>query len=214
MCEFSLKCENSKMIYLVITSSINNKIGIQNYEHRKKSYIDSITQILSVLPKEIKPIIVENNGKRETYLDDFKIDLLYTDNNKKNYPHKGFNELDDIKDVISHYKIEDDDMIIKISGRYTPFDDSFFRNVVDNNDKYDSFMKFYNICTWRFETNDCILGLFATRCKNIRNFSYKGNMSPECEMAIQIRSICKSICEIKDLRLRCCLADDLRIRDV
>ena len=50
------------MIYLIITTSINNKIGSNDVEQRKKNYLESITQTLSILPPDIKPIIVENNG--------------------------------------------------------------------------------------------------------------------------------------------------------
>ena len=69
------------MIYLIITASINNKVGIIDEEQRKKDYIDTISNTLKYLTPSIKPIIVENNGKRKTFLDDFNIDVLYTNNN-------------------------------------------------------------------------------------------------------------------------------------
>ena len=59
------------MIYLIITTSINNRHGSQNTNERKERYLYAIKETLKQLPYEITPIIVENNGKRETYLDNF-----------------------------------------------------------------------------------------------------------------------------------------------
>ena len=71
------------MIYLIITTSINNKVGNNDHEHRKNRYIDCIKSSLKLIENDemIKPIIVENNGQRNTYLDDLDCDVLYTNNN-------------------------------------------------------------------------------------------------------------------------------------
>jgi hypothetical protein len=57
-------CYIYNMIYLVITACLKPKVGIDDDEHRKRTYIESITNTLKVLPEGIKPIIVENNGPR------------------------------------------------------------------------------------------------------------------------------------------------------
>ena len=94
------------MIYIIITTSIINIIRICDENVRKQRYINSIKQTLQLLENEpaIKPIIVENNGFRPTYLDDLNCDVFYTNNNTMDYLHKGkgvaINELLDIKDVI------------------------------------------------------------------------------------------------------------------
>ena len=100
------------MIYLIITTSINNKFGTQNDE-RKERYLYAISETLKFV--SCKTIIVENNGKRDTYLDQFKsenVDVYYTDNNKYNFTSKGVNEMLDVKEVIRVYDIKDDDIII------------------------------------------------------------------------------------------------------
>lgn len=108
------------MIYIIITTSINNKVGVQNNIHRQNRYIECINHVLQIINNDldIKPIIVENNGLRKTYLDNLKCDVCYTDNNIIDYNHKGENELLDIKEVINRYNIKDDDIIIKLTGRY------------------------------------------------------------------------------------------------
>ena len=203
------------MIYLIITCSINNKSGIVDFEQRKKNYLESITQTLSILPPNIKPIIVENNGLRETYLDNFQCDVHYTNNNSVNYVHKGVNELCDIKYIIEKYNINDDDVIIKLTGRYHPIDDSFY-NLVMNYNNFEAYVKFFNVCTLQFMNDDCVLGMFAIKCKYLKKFSYNGFKSPEIEFATFIRNNIDStkIYNITQLNLRCCFADNLRILDV
>ena len=201
------------MIYLIITASIKNKIGSRNAEHRKNRYIDSITQVLSLIHTDasIKPIIVENNGLRETYLDGLSCDVVYTNNNRFNFRHKGVNELLDIKEVINKYNIQDDDIVIKLTGRYKVLDATFIELVKNNIDVYDAFVKFFNVCTRRFMFDDCVLGLFAIKCKYLKNFEYKCAKSPECEFADHVRQNVNKIMEIRDLKLECCFAEGLRM---
>jgi len=205
------------MIYLIITSSIINKAGVNNYEHRMNTYVESIAKTLAYLPDEIKPIIVENNGARKTYLDIFSCDVNYTNNNNIKCTHKGVNELLDIKMIIDKYNIQDNDMIIKITGRYTILNDSFFNYIINNPDK-DAFVKFFNVCTLRFAKNDCVLGLFAIRCKYLKEFEYSSNFenSPEVEFATFVKKTInpEKLVEIQCLELRCCFADNLRLLDV
>jgi hypothetical protein len=198
---------------LIITSSINNKYGVINENHRKNKYIEAITATLSLIKDmEIKPIVVENNGLRNTYLDELGCDILYTNNNNLETPHKGVNELQDIKDVIEKYKIQDDDMIIKLTGRYVPLKNTFFKNVLDSH--VDALVKFYNVCALQFMPEDCVLGLFAIRSRYLRDFKYQCKFSPEVEFARFVKSSGCSLAEIQMLDLRCCFADNLRILDV
>ena len=201
------------MIYIIITTSINNKVGIQNMTHRQNLYIQCITRTLRLINNEldIKVIVVENNGNRKTYLDDLNCDVCYTDNNKFNCIHKGENELLDINEVINQYKIKDDDIIIKQTGRYKILNLNFI-NLIKNNSQYDAFVKFYNVCTTQYMLNDCVLGLFAIKCKYLKEFKYNFLKSPECEFADYIRKNINidKLVEVKQLHLECCFADDLR----
>jgi hypothetical protein len=206
------------MIYLIITACINNKYGIKNPERRKQEYTDCITKTLSVLPKEITPIIVENNGARATYLDTFGIPVVYTNSNNVHYYHKGINELRDMIEVILKHPIQDDDMIIKITGRYHLMDDRFCRLVMEKVDTFDAFVKFFNVCTLEFMHNDCVLGLMAIRAKYLKMFATKHRFqgrSMEVEFATFVRTLpAERICEVDRLGLHCCFADDNRTLDV
>ena len=198
------------MIYVIITTSIHNKVGVQNNSHRQKRYVESITQLLKLINSDIKPIIVENNGYRKTFLDQFECDVCYTDNNKIHYPHKGQNELLDIKEVIQRYSIQDDDTIIKITGRYKLLN-TFFLQLIQKYKDYDAFVKFFNVCTNQFMFDDCVLGLFAIKCKYLKHFDYSFIKSPECEFADYVRKNITKLIEVKQLYVECCFSDDLRI---
>lgn len=198
------------MKYLIITTSIHNRFGVIDNEKRKTRYIESIQSVLNIISSDIKPIIVENNGQRETYLDTLNCDVVYTDNNSlTDVCHKGVNELNDIKYVIQKYNIQDDDVVIKLTGRYKVLTNSFFELIKTT--EFDAYVKFFNVCTTEFVYNDCVLGFFAVKCKNLNNFVYKQHA--EIEFAEHIRNSVSSekICEVQNLELECCFADNLRI---
>lgn len=203
------------MIYIIITASINTKVGIQNETHRKKTYMDSIQHLLTLVQSDpsIKPIVVENNGVRQTYLDKLNCDVVYTENNKLNFPNKGGNELLDIKHVITQYNIQDDDIVVKLTGRYKLLTLSFIELIKNNSHCYDAFVKFFNVCTLKYMFDDCVLGLFAIRCKYLKDFNYEFKKSPECEFSNYIRNNIEQskLMEIEKLDLECCFADNLRI---
>lgn len=208
-----------RMIYLIITTCINNKFGDLNIDHRKERYLLCIQTILDLLKDNtsIKPIIVENNGMRHTYLNDVSCDVVYTNNNMTRCRHKGVNELLDIKHVLDSYSIEDDDTIIKLTGRYKLLDNSFLQLVMEQCSTKDAFVKFFNVCTKQFMSNDCVLGLFALKCKYLKQFNYVSTVqSPEVEFATFVRKVIEKekIVEVDDLKLECCFADDLRLLSV
>jgi hypothetical protein len=205
------------MIYIIITTSINNKHGVKNEIHRQNRYIECITKLLSLInDNNMKPIIVENNGLRHTFLNDLNCEVHYTNNNIFDCFHKGENELFDIKEVIDKYQIQDDDTIIKLTGRYKILDLHFINLVKNNIDNYDACVKFFNVCTQQYCFNDCVLGLFSMKCKYLKNFKYNFSKSAECEFAEFVRqNIDKNkIKEVKQLNLECCFADNLRILNV
>ena len=200
------------MIYIIITTCINNKVGIKNNIHRQKLYIESINHLLYLIKNDIniKPIIVENNGWRQTFLDDLNCDICYTNNNLIDYKHKGENELLDIKEVINRYNIKDDDTVIKLTGRYKVLNLNFI-NIVKNNISCDAFVKFFNVCTKEFMLDDCVLGLFAIKCKYLKAFKYNFLKSPEYEFADFIRKNIDKNKLIEVYQLECCFSDNLGI---
>lgn len=209
------------MFYLIITSCLNNRYGIRDFENRKKRYIECIETaklINKELNNQIKIIIVENNGSRNTFLDELEVDVLYTENNNynsNNYMlHKGPNEMMDIKDVINKYNINDEDVVIKLTGRYKLLNNSFFKLILDSNNRYDVFMKFADISRGIYKKNDCAMGLYGIRSKYLKKFEFKlQDKSPEYNLATFVRENINNdkIYEVNSLNLECQFADNNRI---
>jgi len=202
------------MIYLIITACIQNWYGIQNAEKRKQEYLSAITETLSHLPSAIQPIIVENNGKRLTYLDEFQhndtfVPVLYTTNNKRYLTHKGMIELLDIKEVIQTYHIEEDDIIIKVTGRYTVKSPLFFATVLDDTARTDAFVAFLNAHTMQWDPYDCVLGLYACTAALLLGWSHLtiNYSSAEVAFAQHIRKYAQHIHEMSVLDVECTFAD-------
>ena len=151
------------MIYFIITCSLIEK----DYEIRKQQYMNGITALLNLVKIPCKFIIVENNGKRETFLDNFGLDILYTNNNAIPTNNKGIKELKDVWDCIENFNIEDKDFIVKITGRYILQENSNFISVL-NEDK-DCIMKYGNCqYTVTHKVPECLTVLVAMKCRYIK----------------------------------------------
>lgn len=202
------------MIYLIVTTCLIHKFGIEPYEIRKQRYIDCISHLLRLLEGDasVKPIIVENSGLESSLLDLFGCDVIYTNNNSVSATHKAVNELLDIHDVATHYNIRDEDTIVKLTGRYKMMDTTFLDAVKAHSVSYDAFVKFFNVCTLQYLEDDCVLGLIAIKRKHLTNFKYNLVRSPECEFATYVRkTLGDKVMEMKYLGLECQFADDMRV---
>ena len=199
------------MIYLIITTSIYNKHGDQqNRENRENRYIEAISESLKHIP--VRTIIVENNGKRETFLDRFMSDtvsVFYTNNNIHNFKNKGVNEMLDIKEVIEYYDINDEDIIIKLTGRYKVIS-PLLLNEIDEN--YDAFVKFFGVRSLKYEKYDCVLGCYAMRAKYLKLFNYlsiENYQSAEIAFAKYVKLCGCRFKEIEKLDIECLFSDSL-----
>jgi len=201
------------MIYIIVTCCINNKVGIKGVIHREKRYITSINKLLELtINLPVKVILVENNGNRKTYLDKLNCSICYTDNNKINCFHKGENELLDIKEVINKYNIDENHTIIKLTGRYKLLNSNFINLIIKND--YDAYVKFFNVRVKEFTPNACILGLFAIKCKYLKEFKYTFLKDYDFEFADYVRKNVNKLFEVEQLDLECCFAENLSIQIV
>jgi len=121
----------------------------------------------------IKIIVIENNGKRDTFLDNLDITVYYTNNNLLPVNNKGYKELRDIHDCIIEHAIHDTDFIVKMTGRYLLNYPNTFMNIVKNNLNYDCIIKYGSFITpANYKMHDCITGLIGMTCKYIKQIQY------------------------------------------
>ena len=152
--------------YLIITTSLIDK----NYDSRKRQYTRGIQTAKKLVPSDYKIIIVENNGKRDTFLDNFELDVFYTNNNKDIVSgNKGKKELQDIKDIIQHYNIKDDDFIVKLTGRYFIQDNSDYFSYINKDIDFVGKFGNYSRCKPNPKSTRCGTGMVGMRVKYIKN---------------------------------------------
>lgn len=158
------------MIFFIITTSVYNNCSI-----RKMQYIYGITALQKKIQdfeiKDYKMIVVENNGKRHTFLDDLEnCEVYYTENNFLPTNNKGFKELCDIFNCIDHFKIQDSDFVVKMTGRYILDDTNgeFMNRVRDIHHKHHDYKCVIKYGSYRkpvnYKMDDCITGLIGMSC--------------------------------------------------
>lgn len=166
-------------IWIILTTSLIS----QNYEQRKIEYINGIKSFQEIFkdPK-YQIVIVENNSKivnpfqftHRTFLNQFGVPVLYTKNNTimKKTINYGIPELLDIFECIKYFNIQDDDFIVKGTGRYIIDKDSLFFKVVDNLESkpYSAVVRFnqFDNPASLTKTNNCVSGLIGLKCKYVK----------------------------------------------
>lgn len=158
------------MIYFIITTSVYN-----DCKKRKNQYLKCINRAKEIIKEmgfdNLKIIIVENNGEEDTYLNSLNCEIFYTNNNLLPTGNKGIKELQDIFDCIQKYNIEDDDLIVKMTGRYLLHNESKFMTELKKLDetKYDCILKYgAYFSPSKTQVHDCITGLICMKCSYVK----------------------------------------------
>ena len=167
------------MLYFLITTCLI----FNNCPIRQQQYINGITQLQKVIAKlnitNYKIIIIENNGDRNTFLNLLNCEVFYTNNNSIDTTNKGIKELKDIIDCIYQYNIQDDDFIVKMTGRYVLNDDSEFMNVIKDihNTNYKCVIKYgsyLDVGSTNRRREDSITGLIGMSCFYVKKIDVPG----------------------------------------
>jgi hypothetical protein len=152
------------MLYFLITTCLIPR----NFEERKQRYMNGISTAIRRFSSLGKIIILENNGKRPTFLDDFGVDVFYTNNNQLPTPNIGNKELADLKDCIAHYKIQEEDFVVKLSGRYVLQEQCEFLDALQTYEK-DAILMYGYFYGPKYErVRDCVTGLIGMKAKHIK----------------------------------------------
>lgn len=170
-------------IFFVITTSIKVSEGERDASARQEQYERGIRSLLNVTKSgrvllEGKVVIVENNGRRSTYLDNYKEDgvneVLYTDHNSL-LVEKGVKEWLDVLATIRHMKMQSTDLVVKLTGRYY-FDSNeapFLKAIYDLDwTKTQAVVKFGSYGhTSEHQMADCVTGLILAPVHSIQSMA-------------------------------------------
>lgn len=182
----------AKKIFFVVTTCLLPA----KFEERRREYENGIGALIREIERysrqglgiTSKILIMENNeatikvGPRETFLDGFAkkhpdlIRVIYTSHNSYPTTNKGLKEILDVMFVVDEgmgvakeMGIGEDALIVKMTGRYRPGEDSvFIRSIYHEYDRYDAFVRTgafmypaQMIC--ERDHYDCLTGIFACR---------------------------------------------------
>jgi hypothetical protein len=158
------------MIYVILTTSlVDNTLSERNKQYLMG--IDHVKKTFGTL-QNCKILIVENNGKRQTFLDHQGLEVFYTNNNTLNTNNRGIKELQDVLDAMNYLNVKDDDFIVKFTGRYALHLENcpFFEEVKHIKDDIDVIIQYGSGCTpvSDIKVPDCITGLIGMKAKIIR----------------------------------------------
>lgn len=210
-----------RMIYLILTASLQNRVPSAVTEDRLGRYRYAITETLQHVPEEIQPIIVENMDTQSTVLEGFlchgkSVPVLYTANGLYPARNKGVNEWLDIRTVMEEYGMRDGDIVIKLTGRYRLLSSWFLEEIQRQKTEKDAWFRFLNVCTGEEDPADCVLGAWAAKVSALRYLSPSWiNLfdSPERAIAKHIRSSVsrERLVEMDRLEVECVFSEDGRV---
>ncbi len=107
-------------------------------EQRKKEYIDSLNTLLSY---GMWTYVLEScSSENFTFLDQHAGTVYYTKTNDPTLRNKGVNEALSLINGFSHFQFNDNDMVIKLTGRYHCNTDTIIK-LVEENPEYDAIIK-------------------------------------------------------------------------
>ena len=147
----------SAHIRVVLTAALTDA----HSEFRKKQYIESFS-ILNSYGYGPKNIYVVEALKKQgpTFLQDYSSHVFYATVNNPNFKNHGINEAATLLEGINYFGFDDEDMIVKFTGRHQLTTDYLLR-FVEEHSEYDAIVKVNS------DGNVYTLG-FAMRCKYIK----------------------------------------------
>lgn len=165
--------------YFILTASLIQNGNEKRREQQYKEGIKALKTALDEFPGlRSKIYIVENNGKRPTFLDSLGADrVIYTDNNKSPDGNKGNKELRDVQEVITQQQIGDSDFVVKLTGRYKiKTGSAFMKAVAERSPAIDAIVRYGSFMTERVpptKVADAITGLIGLKAKYIKQIPFQ-----------------------------------------
>lgn len=151
---------SSKSIKILVTAALIDHF----FDERKQEYLRS----LNLLKKMNVEVVVVENCKKESFFDLF-FPVCYSQSNNLSFKNKGINEALAMLAALDYFGFDDDDMIVKVTGRYA-FENENLLNHIEHCSSYDAYARLSNVHTSKLREIDFFTGCFAIRCKYLKMF--------------------------------------------
>ena len=147
-------------IHVMVTSA---QIALR-YEERKVEYLNCFRALKFY---GIDPWIIEATNTDSSIFDELSDQVLYPQKHNDALKNKGVNETMSMRASLPLLPFGDDDMVVKLTGRYYLYDRTFFDIIRENDAEYDAF-----VCYGKnfVGPEHIFTGCFALRWKYFKQF--------------------------------------------
>jgi hypothetical protein len=164
-------------MFFLITTCLKE----ENNQLREEQYREGIKSLLHHVPDKSKIIIIENNTNGNTFLDSFGTSVFYTKSNELNNVSIGYKELFDIQKCIQEFSIDDEEFVVKFTGRYRIEEDSsFFKELKTLSKEVGAVIRYgpYYYPAAMIQYEDCVTGLIGMKAKYIKQIPLPTSFEP------------------------------------
>lgn len=159
------------------------------YEWRKREYLESLNKLKSY---NIEPWIIEATNVQSTYFDDLVEHVLYPNQNDLSLRNQGVNEARSIIKVFDQLPFDDEDIVIKLTGRYLLYESTFIDTILAN-PEFDAYIK-WDANKWQIFT-----GCFAMKWKHFKKMFHSWDLGRMESDMINFEKMCSNYIESENL---------------
>lgn len=110
------------------------------YDLRKSDYIKSYNKLIDLGIDKSDIIIVESVKETSDYLNEFGSQVFISNTHNSNIRNKGVSEVMCLKKYLESPNISDEELICKLTGRYS-FIDNYYFELIKNNSEFNFYGK-------------------------------------------------------------------------
>lgn len=189
----SLFSERTPKVHIILTSAIiKNQFGL-----RMAEYTNSIEQLRKL---GIEPWIVEATNIRSSFFDTISDQVFYPQQHDDTQrSNKGLNETRSIRACLPYLDFNDDDIVIKMTGRYFLKDRYFIDTILRTSNQYDA----WGMYGKNFVASEHLFtGCFAMRWKYYKRYICEMDLEREATKITALEEISAKFIEENGLRFR------------
>lgn len=165
-------------------------------EERTAEYLKSFWTIKSY---GFEPWIIEATNTSSSLFDPIARHVLYPQRHNDSLKNKGVNETMSMRASLPYLPFEDDDIVIKLTGRYYLYSRDFIDFVEENASEYDAF-----VCYGKgfVSDNHVFTGCFACRWKYFKQYINEMDFDKAERDYIPVEQLFAEFIEEKKLRVK------------
>lgn len=174
-----------------------------DYKRRTEEYTKAIYAIKSY---GIEPWVIECMPITHSFLDELSHQVLYPQSNDFSIKNKGVNEMKSIIASIPYLPFDDEDIVIKLTGRYWLYDRELIDLIENTNADYDAY-----VCYGKHfvGNNHVFTGAYALRWKYFKQLVEGIDLEKAERKWIAVEQIVAEF--LKDNHLRIKIVDPLNV---